>query len=90
MSVTLIFSQGKPCCKNKAGKGKVSCKLNKANIEVNKEINIADEVQSSNTSTPCKLGAKNTSIDKKSCSNCTRAPWWKIWAKKTGCCNAST
>ena len=50
MSVTLIFSQGKPCCKNKAGKGKVSCKFNKANIEANKEINLANEIQSSNTS----------------------------------------
>ena len=89
MSVTLVFSQGKPCCKNKA-KGKVSCKLNEANIEANKEFNVADKIQSSNTSTPCKLDAKNTSIDKKSCSNCTKAPWWKIWAKKKGCCNTST
>ena len=40
MSATLILSQGKPCCKNKAGKGKISCKLNKANIESNKEINV--------------------------------------------------
>ena len=90
MSVTLIFSQGKPCCKNKAGKGKVSCKLNKANIEVNKEINIADEVQSSNISTPCKIGEINTSIDKENCSNCKKAAWWKIWAKKKSCCSAST
>ena len=89
MSVTLIFSQGKPCCKNKAGKGKVSCKLNKTNIEVNKEINVAYEIQSSNTSTSFKLDAKNTSIDKKGCSNCTKAPWWKIWEKKKGCCNTS-
>ena len=90
MSITLIFSQGKPCCKNKAGKEKVSCKLNKTNIEVNKEINVADEIQSSNTSTSFKLDAKNTSIDKKGCSNCTKAPWWKIWAKKKGCCNTNT
>ena len=89
MSVTLIFSQGKPCCKNKAGKGKVSCKLNKANIESNKEINVADEVQASNISTPCSFDTKNNSIEKKSCSNCTKAPWWKIWAKKKGCCNTS-
>ena len=90
MSITLVFTQGKPCCKNKEGKGKVSCKLNKANIEANKEINVANEIQSSNTSTPCKLDAKNTSIDKKSCSNCTKAPWWKIWEIKKGCCNTST
>ena len=90
MSVTLIFSQGKPCCKNKADKGKVSCKLNKTNIEANKEINVANEIQSSNTSTPCKLDAKNTSIDKKGCSSCTKAPWWKIWGEKKECCNTST
>ena len=39
MSITLIFAQGKPCCKNKEGKGKVACKFNKVNIETNKEIN---------------------------------------------------
>ena len=90
MSVTLIFSQEKPCCKNKAGKGKVSCKFNKSNIEVNKAINVANEIQSSNTSTQCKLDAKNTSIDKKNCSNYTKTPWWKIWAKKKDCCNTTT
>ena len=90
MSITLIFTQGKPCCKNKEGKGKVACKYNKANIEANKEINVANEIQLTNTSPRCKLDAKNTSIDKKGCSNCAKAPWWKIWEKKKGCCNAST
>ena len=90
LSITFIFSQGKPCCKNKEGKGRVSCKFNKANIEANKEINIADEIQLTNTSPRCTLDAKNTSIDKKCCSKCTKAPWWKIWGKKKGCCNAST
>ena len=86
LSITFIFSQGKPCCKNKEGKGRVSCKFNKAN----KEINIADEIQLTNTSPRSTLDAKNTSIDKKCCSKCTKAPWWKIWGKKKGCCNAST
>ena len=90
MSVTLLFSQGKPCCKSKAGKGKVSCKLNKTNIEANKEINVANEIQLTNTSPQCTLDAKNTLIDKTGCSNCTKAPWWKIWGKKKGCCNSST
>ena len=90
MSITLIFTQGKPCCKSKTGKEKVSCTLNKANFEENKEINVADEIQSSNTSSRCKLDAKNASIDKKSCSNCTKATWWKIWEKKKGCCNTCT
>ena len=91
MSIALIFTQGKPCCKNKEGEGKVACKFYKANIEANKEINVADEIQLSNTSPRCKLDVKNTSIDKKKgCSNCTKAPWWKIWGKKKGCCNTST
>ena len=90
ISITLIFTQGKPCCKNKEGKEKVSCKLNKANIEANQKINVADEIQLTNTSPRCTLDAKNTSIDKQSCPNCTKAPWWKIWGKKKGCCNTST
>ena len=90
MSVTLIFSQGKPCCKSKVGKGKVSCKFNKANIEANKEINVADEIQLSNISPLSTLDAKNTSIEKKGCSNCAKAPWWKILGKKKGCCNIDT
>ena len=90
MSITLVFTQGKPCCKNKKSKGKVSCKFNKANIEANKEINAGDKIQLSNTSTKYALDGKNTSIDKKGCSSCTKAPWWKIWEKKKGCCNTST
>ena len=90
ISITLIFAQGKPCCKNKKGKGKVACKFNKANIDVNKEINVTDKMQLANTSPRCKLDAKNTLIDKEGCSNCTKAPWWKIWGKKKGCCNTST
>ena len=86
ISITLIFTQGKPCCKNKEAKGKVSCKFNKAN----KEINVADEIQLTNTSPRCTLNSKNTSIDKKGCSNCTPAPWWKFWEKKKECCNTST
>ena len=90
MSITLIFTQGKPCCKNKESKGKVACKFNKANVETNKEINVANELQSTNTSPRCTLDAKNASIDKKGCSNCTKAPWWKIWGRKKGCCSNSS
>ena len=35
---TVAFSQAKPCCKKK-GKEKVSCKLNKANIDINDKRN---------------------------------------------------
>ena len=90
MSIALVFTQGKPCCKNKEGKGKVSCKFNKANIEANKEINVGDKIQLSNTSTKYALDGKSTSINKKGCSNCTKAPWWKFWGKKKGCCNTSS
>ena len=33
MSFALVFSQGKPCCKNKSGIGKLSCKINHAQID---------------------------------------------------------
>ena len=90
MSITLIYTQEKPCCKIKEDKGKVACKFNRANIEADKEINVADKIQLTNNSPQCTLDAKNTLIDKQSCSNCTKAPWWKIWGKKKGCCNTST
>ena len=90
ISTTLIFSQGKPYCKNKEGKGKVSCKFNKANIDANKKIKVSDETQLSNTSPRSTFDAKKTSIDKEGCSNCSKAPWWKIWSKKKGCRNTKT
>ena len=43
MSLTLVFSQGKPCCKNKSGKGKVACKFNRANIDVNKDGTVIED-----------------------------------------------
>ena len=43
ISFSLAFSQGKLCCKNKASKGKVSCKFNQANIDVNKDGIISDK-----------------------------------------------
>ena len=80
MSLTLVFSQGKPCCKKKAGKGKVACKFNQANIDANKVDNIV--VDGTQT-----IAA---AIDNKNCANCTKAPWWKLWGKKKGCCNTNS
>ena len=90
ISTTLIYAEGKPCCKNKAGKGKISCKFNKVNIDANKKIKVADDIQSLNTSPESTFDANKTSIDNKCCSNCTKAPWWKIWGKKKECCNTRT
>ena len=38
----------------------------------------------------CPLSAQNISIDKKNCTNCSNAPWWKFWSKKKSCCNAKS
>ena len=92
MSLTLVYSQGKPCCKNKAGKGKVSCKFSQANVDANNggtvteagsQIRTTDVVQ-------CPLGTQNISIAKKNCTNCSNSPWWKFWEKKKSCCNAKS
>ena len=102
MSLTLVFSQGKPCCKNKSGKGKVSCKFNQAKIGAKGDGFVADGgiQQISNTGVQCpnKSGctgckcAKNVttnSTDQK-CDSCANAKWWKFWAKEKNCCNAKT
>ena len=89
MSITLVFSQGKPCCKNKIGKGKVSCKFNQANIDIKKDGIITDEWAQSTgkTGVQCPNSANINSIDLKKCSGCKSTPWWKFWAKKKNCCN---
>ena len=86
---TVAFSQAKPCCKKK-GKEKVSCKLNKANIDINdNKITTSD-----NTIEPDKdqtLGCSNkTAINpslKADCNGCKKSPWWMFWTKKKTCCN---
>ena len=102
MSLTLVFSQGKPCCKNKSGKGKVSCKFNRAKIDENKDgIITADVVQTTEKAgvqcpnkpgcTGCKC-SKNvmTNSTNQQCDSCANAKWWKFWAKKKNCCNTKT
>ena len=103
MSLTLVFSQGKPCYKNKSGKGKVSCKFNRAKIDVNKDgITIDDAVKTTETAgvqcpnkpgcTGCKCSKNVTTnaADQKKCASCANAKWWKFWAKKKNCCNTKT
>ena len=91
MSLTLVFSQGKPCCKNKSGKGKVACKFNRANIDVNKDGTvIEDGTQIAAAGVQCPLSAQNTSINKNNCTNYAKSPWWRFWGKKKGCCNTNS
>ena len=92
MSLTLVFSQGKPCCKNKAGKGKVACKFNQANIDTNNDGTVTEAGSQVKTTAgvQCPLSAQNISINKKNCTNCSNAPWWKFWSKKKNCCNAKS
>ena len=89
MSFTLVFSQGKPCCKNKTNKGKVTCKFNQANIDVNKDgIITAEETQAAGkVGVQCPNSVNINSSGRKNCSGCKSSPWWKFWAKKKNCCN---
>ena len=103
MSLTLVFSQGKPCCKNKSGKGKVSCKFNRAKIDVNKDgITTDDAVQTTEkagvqcpnksgcTGCKCSKNVTTNAADQKKCASCANAKWWKFWAKKKNCFNTKT
>ena len=92
MSLTLVFSQGKPCCKNKGGKGKVACKFNQANIDVNNDGTVTENDFQVTTAggIQCPHAAQNISIEKKNCVNCVKNPWWKFWVKKKNCCNAKS
>ena len=85
-SFSLVFSQTKPCCKNKANKGKVNCKINKANIDINndgiiseEEVKAAEIAQSANNLT-------DQSSIQSNCNGCKTKPWWKFWIKKKDCC----
>ena len=89
ISFSLAFSQGKPCCKNKSGKGKVSCKFNQANIDTNKDGIISDEEAKSNekSGVQCQHSSDINSSIQKQCSGCKTSPWWKFWAKKKKSCS---
>ena len=84
MSLTFVFSQGKPCCKNKSGKEKVACKFNQSNTG-NNTINTVAEGETKNIDE-----VQSQPINKKNCTSNTSSPWWKFWSKKKGCCNTKS
>ena len=100
MSFALVFSQGKPCCKNKSGKGKLSCKFNQAKIDTKGDgtVVIDGSLVTSNAVVQCPnksgcVGCKcsnsvvTNSINQKQCDSCANAKWWQFWIKKKNCCS---
>ena len=82
VSVSLVFSQGKPCCKNKAGKAKVSCKLNTANISTEKDGALLDgQIETLDGSVKKCSSSNSASFDSANCNGCKKTSWWKFWAK---------
>ena len=94
ISFTLAFSQGKPCCKNKSGKGTVSCKFNQAKIDAQGKGDVVNEgsLVTSNTGVQCPNSVLTNSSDKKKCGSCANVnvKWWQFWAKKKNCCNTKS
>ena len=99
MSLTFVFSQGKPCCKNKVCKGKVSCKFNQAKIDTKGDGAMVTDgslvtsnpvVQCPNkpgcTGCKCSKNVATNSINQKICDSCANAKWWQFWMKKKNCC----
>ena len=98
MSFALVFSQGKLCCKNKSGKGKLSCKVNHAQIDAKGNGNEITEgpLVTANAGFQCpnKAGCKGckcsksavTAANQNKCDSCANAKWWQFWAKKKNCC----
>lgn len=90
VSFSLSFTQGKPCCKSKSAKGKVSCKIDQANIDLNNDGTIsAEEIRVAEEKGI--IYSKTATIsNEKQCNGCPKnSPWWKFWAKKKDCCNTS-
>ena len=87
LSLTLVYSQGKPCCKNKAKNG-ISCKFKQGNNRIEDgSVGIdGNTLLAANTEIQCPNSTKSTSTKVKICANTKKASWWKFWAKK-GCCN---
>ena len=102
ISISLVFSQGKPCCKNKSGKGKHSCKINPAQIDTKSNSNeITDGslvVKNAGLQCKSKAGCKGCKCSKstlpaanqKKCDSCTNVKWWQFWVKKKGCCSTKS
>jgi hypothetical protein len=86
LGFSLVFCQAKPCCKNKTGSEKVSCKTNQANININddsiisiSEDKLVEKISSQNNS--------NISTEQQTtCNGCNKkSQWWKFWKKQDSC-----
>ena len=80
MSISLVFSERKPCCTKKAKKNAVSCKFNHVIIETDKDI--LGELTTEDSESSLKTFKCNTASGSKCAKSCTKKPWWKFWAKK--------
>ena len=85
LTCSLAFSATKPCCKKKAGKGAIACKVNQANIADNKNIKqdlVSNFLDENKNAIKC-----NASNENNPCATNSNKPWWMFWKKKTnaGC-----
>ena len=83
MSISLAFSQGKPCCNKKAGKNVVSCKFNHVTLGTDKDI--LGELTTGDSEGSSKSYKCNAAYFSKWAKCDANKPWWKFWAKKSNC-----
>ena len=80
MSISLVFSGGKPCCNKKAGKNTVSCKFNQAAVDVYKDG--VGELTRETIDRDQKFHKCNIA-DGSKCAKITKKHWWKFWKKES-------
>ena len=81
-SISLAFSQGKPCCNKKAGKKTVSCKFSHVASDTDKDLPAELTSEESQVSSK-KIYKCNTANESQCAKSCTKKTWWKFWAKKS-------
>ena len=90
-SLSLAFTQGKACCKNKSKKNKVACNINKATIDINNDGSISKEEikinDASDLGSPIESNCSSKKVNS-CCNDSTKKPWWKFWKNKKNCCNS--
>ena len=79
MSISLVFSRGKPCCNKKAGNNTVACKY----AAIGEEKGVAEELTVETVDGKQKSFTCNRAKGSKFAQSCTEKPWWKFWAKKS-------
>ena len=69
----------------------MSCKLNRANIDTNKDgiISVEEDKSTKQSGVQCQHSSDINSSIQKQCSGCKTSPWWKFWAKKNTNCPCS-